>query len=843
MKQRVELHTHTNMSAMDGVDSAERLIRRATELGIKSMAITDRNGVQAFPEAAKAVARLAAQGYDVRVLYGMDVDCADGGHAFRMTILAQTKEGLKNLYRLVTLSHTKNTGEEEPQISKDELTAHRKGLLFGSGGREGELMQAVLSGQPWSRLLEIAGFYDYLEIQPFLDREANQTVVRLGEALNIPVCATGNVYFCSPEDEILRHILHDASAKADAEEPMPFYLRSTEEMLADFAYLGAETAEKLVVENPNRIADQIESLRPIPEGVYPPQIDHAEERLSTLVRQSAKARYGEPLPEIVRARMERELSQIEAHGYAGFYLTAQRIVEDSERHGYHAFSRGLVGSSLVAHLAGIADVNPLPPHYVCPHGHFTEFLSDGKVGSGFDLPEKACPKCGAALNRDGQDIPAEVFVGLNGEKAPDIDLNLAPAYLPAAYEFLQSQFGKERVLRGGTIDTVLGKRAVRYVLSYAEKHSLPLDEEEISRLAKRIEGVKRGTGCHLGGWMVIPAAFDAEDFTPVQIPETDPSSAALATHFDFYSLSGLFKQDLLGHDVLSVYRALEDATGVSVNDVPMCDPEVYSLFTSPEALGVTPEDIDCETGTLGLPELETEFVRQMLMGTRPKSFSDLMKISGLSHGTGVWKDNAQQLLAEGICSLSDVIALRDDVMLYLMRKGFPTEKAYEVMDDIRKGQSHRLLPEVRGELLAGGVPEWYLDSCAKIRYLFPKAHAASYMMAAVRLGWYKIHYPADFYAACLGARFDSVTEDEPVALSVLLGGAEAICRAYADCKKAQNDGFLSERGTAVYHLAYEAVQRGISFLPADSEKAPATGFYAENGVVLCHSSFGKRSRT
>ncbi len=828
MKQkRIELSVHTNMSAMDGVDSAEKLLIRAAELGLYAIAVTDRNVVQAFPEAEKAVERLTAQGHGIRVLYGMDADFTDGGRAFQMTILAQTHKGLKNLYRLVTICNTKDIGKAEPQISKDELTAHRFGLLFGSGGLDGELMQAVASGQPWSRLCEMAKFYDYLEIQPFLDKEINRTVVRLGEALNIPVCATGNVYFCSPEDEICRHILHSVCANADAEDPMPFYLRSTDEMLADFAYLGAETAYEVVVENPSRIAERIEQLRPIPQGFFPPKFEGARQRLKTIVFENAKKRYGDPLPSPVRMRLEKELTQIAEHGYEGIYLTLQMLTADSERHGYHVLSRGSVGASLVAHLAGITEVDPLPPHYVCPHCRCTEFLTDGEVGSGFDLPEKVCPQCGIKLDRDGQDIPFEVFAGLNGEKVPNIDLNIAYEYYPSACAFLQSLFGKDHVLKAGIVSTVSRGSATQYVRRYAKKHSLELGETDIMRLSKRLCRVKRKSEQHPVGWILIPADHDVEDFTAVQ---NDLETGCLASHFDFHGLSGLFKLDLIENIVPEIYRELERSTGIPITDVPMSDQEIYSLLTSPKALGVTPEEIDCETGTLGLWELELDFIRRMMIGMQPKNFSDLMKILGLAHGTDTWADNVQKRISEGTSALSDVIALRDDVMLYLMRKGFPREAAYEIMETVYKRRSPRFSPEIRQKLLDGGASELFLDSCEKIGYLFPKAHAAAYMMAAVRLGWYKIHYPAAFYAACFNVCFGQDAEEGSLDLSVLLKGAEELRRSYTDPEETEDDIILSEP-ESFYHLAYEAVQRGVPFLPTGPGDNNTSCFYAENGAI------------
>ncbi len=1077
MKHRVELHAHTNLSAMDGVDSAEILLRRAAALGMKALAVTDHGVVQAFPEMQKTVDAIRKEGGDFKAIYGCETYFVDdlipvvygngtepldgefvvfdaettgrNAHTDRLVkivavrvkgakvaerfetlvnpgrsipdtvahlteitdelvkdapdeqtalaqflafagdnllvaynasfvvpflhaaaqrasvavgnpyadvallaqkllpelpnrrldrvakalgladreyarlhddaercariflkllerlheqtgcddlfaclaslpggdpekilpyhqiLLARNATGLKNLYKLVSMAHL-DYFYNVPRIPKSELVNHRDGLLVGSGCEQGELFRAILANQPWDRLCEIAGFYDFLEIQPLGNtlyllqngvvqteeqlRDCNRTVVRLGNALGIPVCATGNAHYCAPEDGICRRILREAQGFPDADEQPPLHLRTTEEMLTEFAYLAEETAYAVVVENPNRIADAVEPLRPVPEGFFPPQTDGAEERLQALVRENAKERYGDPLPAPVQTRLEKELSQIAEHGYAGIYLTAQLLAADSERQGYRVLSRGSVGASLVAHLAGITEVNPLPPHYCCPHCRYTEFPSDGEVGSGFDLPKKACPRCGADLNRDGQEIPVETFLGLNGEKTPDIDLNLAPAYLPAAYGFLQARFGKAHVLRPGIVRTISPKSAEKFVRRYAEKHALAPDEAEIMRLANRLTGVKCGSGQHPGGWILLPADSDAEDFTAVQRAdgnsgggdftavqradgnsggedftavqraETNSDEECLVTHFDFHSLSGLFKLDLPGHAVPAIYRELERSTGVPVEKAPLCDPEVYSLLTSPKALGVTPEEIDCETGTLGLPELETAFVRQMLTETQPKNFADLMKISGLSHGAGTWTGNAQTLLAEKTCSLPDVIALRDDVLLYLTRKGVPTETAFAIMESVRKGRARRLPAEVRRKLLDGGVSERYLDSCEKIRYLFPKAHAAAYMMAAVRLGWYKIRFPAAFYAACFHARFGAATEDERFDLSVLWGGAEEIRRSFAAPAENPDDDPFSERDL-FYRLAYEAARRGVSFQPADSTDSRPSGFYAENGAI------------
>ena len=853
MKQeRIELHLHTNMSEMDGVSSAKDMILRAAELGQKAVAITDHGAVQAFPEAMRIADQLAKRGKEIKILYGVEAYFVDDSinadiekqPVYHITLLARNQKGLKNLYKLISVSHLRHCYRNIPHIPKSELIKYRENLVVGSACKQGELFQAIIASKPWDQLCSIAGFYDYLEIQPITNnqclvweksveneerlREFNRTVVRLGDELGIPVCATGDVHFCNPEDEIYRRILLAGQNCTNADDQPSLYLRSTEDMLEEFAYLGKEKSYETVVKNSNLIADSIESIRPIPEGVYPPHIDGAEERLRESVWSRAKEIYGDPLPDIVKDRLEKELSCIIENGHATPYVFAQKLVQNSVEHGYSVGSRGSVGSLLSAYMAGITEVNPLTPHYVCPKCRYSEFFTDGTVGSGFDLPEKTCPVCGAALHRDGHDIPAEIFLGFNGEKAPDIDLNFSGEYQSAGYECARSLFGKERVFKAGTIRVTSYATAGSYVKKYIEERKLTLDESEIDLLVERCSGVKCATGQHPAGAMIIPEGYDIYDFTPVQYPANDAASGVLTTHFSYHDLCNtVLKMDILSYDAQTIFKYLEEYTGVPVTEVPMSDPKVFSLLTSPKALGVTPEEIDCETGTISLPELGTDFVRQMMKETQPKNFSDLMRISGLSRGTSVWLDNAQKLIKDGVCKLSDVIAARDDIMTCLIHKGIKPKKAYEIMETVRKGQAPNHLTDAHLNAMRDcGVPEWYIDSCMKIRYMFPKAHSAAYMIGAVRLGWYKIYYPAEYYAAYFTVRrknFDTKT---------VIKGKNAVHRAIEDFRKKEN--YVSRKEADIYdtnQIVYEAMARGMDFLPPDHDRSHPAKFLAEDGGI------------
>ncbi|MBP0990469.1 MAG: PolC-type DNA polymerase III, partial [Oscillospiraceae bacterium] len=848
-KKRVELHLHTNMSTMDGINEAGAYIKRAYEWGHKAIAITDHGALQAFPDAMNAANKIKKSGGDIKIVYGVESYYVNDSvqadpkkfTSYHQIILVKNMTGLKNLYKLVSFSNLKYF-HRIPRIPRSELCKYRDGLLVGSACEAGELFRAVKEGRDWGELCEIASFYDFLEIQPIGNnsfmlrngevkseeelRAFNRTIVKLGEELGIPVVATGDVHFLDPSDSIYRAIIMEGNGFKDAEDQAPLYFRTTDDMLKEFSYLGVDKCHEVVIENPNMIADMIEYIQPIPDGTFTPTIEGSEADLERISWEKVHKIYGDEPPKIVEDRLQRELSAIKKYGFSVMYIIAQKLVWKSEADGYLVGSRGSVGSSFTAFAAGISEVNPLEPHYVCPNCKNSEFITDGSYDSGFDLPEKKCPKCGTMYNRDGHTIPFETFLGFNGDKAPDIDLNFSGEYQSKAHKYTEELFGSDKVFKAGTIQKIAEKTAYGYVMKYMEARGINAHKAQLQKLALGCTGVKRTTGQHAGGMVVVPSDYEVYDFTAVQHPAEKDGSDIITTHFDYKSMHDtLLKLDILGHDVPTLYKHLEDMTGVNIMSIPMTDQKVMSLFTSPEALGVTCEDIKCNTGSLALPEMGTPFVRQMLIDVQPKKFSDLIQVSGFSHGEGVWLGNAQDIIKKGVGSAGDVIGTRENILSYLILKGLEKIDAFKIMETVRK-KDKAVTPEMEENMRTHGVPEWYIDSCKKITYLFPKAHATAYVISAIRLGWFKVYYPLEFYAAFFtvkGEDFDAET---------VMRGKEYVKMKMDELSSKEKDQTTKEEGQfQTFQIVYEMMARGYEFLPVDLYKSDALKYTIEDGKI------------
>ena len=847
-EKRVELHAHTKMSAMDGLNDAAHMVKTAERWGHPAVAITDHGVVQAFPEASHAAK-------NIKILYGCegylledrDLVRPDGTIDYKarptnhVILFAKNREGLKNLYRLVSLSHI-DYFYKKPRLPKSVVEKYREGLIIGSACVMGEIYQAVLREEPEEELERLVSFYDYLEIQPLVNnrflidgktvkseedlKDHNRRIIELGRKYGKPVVATCDAHYFDAEEALYRRILMAGQGFKDVEGDEGLYFRTTDEMMEEFSYLGEETAYEVVIRNTNMIADMIEPMMPVPDGKFPPKIDGAEEALRTACEERAAAMYGDPLPDVIRERLDKELNSIISNGYAVMYRSAELLVKKSMSDGYLVGSRGSVGSSFAATMSGITEVNPLPPHYLCPNCRNLEWGDLQEYDCGVDMPDKVCPVCGTPYSKEGFNIPFETFLGFNADKEPDIDLNFAGEYQGTAQKYVEEIFGAENVYKAGTIGTIKDKTAFGYVAKYFEERGLNVNRFELERLAHCCEGVRRTSGQHPGGVIIVPRGHEIYEFCPVQHPANDVSSDIVTTHFDYHSIDkNLLKLDILGHDAPSMIRQLQDMTGIDPMDVPLKDEKVMSIFIGSEGLDIKEPDYRFSHGSFGVPEFGTKFVRQMLDDIQPTSFEELIRISGLSHGTDVWLGNAQDIVVNGIATMKEAIATRDDIMNYLRKKGVPNSDAFTIMEKVRKGKG--LTEEQEMEMIEHDVPEWYIESCKKIKYMFPRAHAVAYCMMSMRIAWFKVYHPLEFYAVYFTAKVANFDD------KVMLRGRQAIEERMDEIIRKGKDASAKEQDDMpVLELACEMYARGYEFAPARLGISDAMLFRAHEGKVL-----------
>ena len=762
--------------------------------------------------------------------------------ARHIIVFAKNSIGLRNLYRLISYGNLKYF-KRYPIMPKSEMLRWREGLLIGSACEAGELFQAVIAHKSHAELKRIASFYDFLEVQPLCNnffmlekglaeseeelRSFNRTIVELGEELGKPVVATGDVHFLNPEDEIYRHILLATKQMPDADRSLPLYFKTTDEMLTEFSYLGEEKAYEIVVKNPNMIVDWCDQVRPVPHNLFAPKIENSVEDLEALVYGKMHRLYGENPPELVQKRVDTEMHDIISCHYDVIYMSAQKLVQNSLEHGYLVGSRGSVGSSIVAFMSGITEVNSFPPHYRCPKCHYTTFDVPDDCPCGADLPDAVCPECGAKLDKDGFNIPFETFLGFGGDKVPDIDLNFSGEYQARAHAYCVEMFGKTHVFRAGTIGTVAEKTAYGYAKKYLSERNMTVSKAEENRLAAGCVGIKRTTGQHPGGLVVIPQENEIWDFCPVQHPADDKDSEWITTHFEYHSMEeNLLKLDMLGHDDPTMIRMLEDLTGVDAQKIPLDDKDTMSIFTSSKVLGFEDDPVLGPVGSCGIPEFGTSFTRGMLQETQPTKFDTLIRLSGFSHGTDVWLGNARDLILSKTASVNDAIGCRDDIMLYLIKCGMPEKRSFKIMEAVRKGRG---LPEgAEEEMIAAGVPDWYIGSCKKIKYLFPKAHATAYVMMAFRIAWFKVHEPLAFYAAYFYRR----SQKDGFDAGMMCHGIETVKENLTAIKAKEDATAKDDDLFTTLELCYEFYLRGFSFAPIDLYKSHATKFLIEDGKLL-----------